>query len=76
MSNKLDTANDAATNGYPKAADVVAGFTTTNNYRIVNIGQVKNTAVPFYHWLMNESRTNSFPWDGASVTNDFGAAAR
>jgi len=51
-------------------SNLVNGFTATNNYQAVNIGQAKNTAQPFYDRL---GLTN-YPWLGAAATNDYGAA--
>ena len=74
MSNEFGIARDVATNGAPSAAQLIAGFKNSNNYCVVNLGQVKYVAQPFYNWLINEGKTNDYPWTGAAQTNDYGVA--
>lgn len=53
---------------------LVASFTTNNNYRPVNAGQLKNTVAPFYDRLFALALTNCYPlgagvpypWQGAT----------
>jgi uncharacterized repeat protein (TIGR01451 family) len=52
---------------------MVSGFKETNNYCLVNLGQAKNTARPFYNRLGEKAGVTNYPWTGASKTNDYGA---
>jgi len=74
MSEALNAEKDIATNGFPSASNLVTSLTHSNNYEAVNTGQLKYTAMPFYHWLINEGRTNNYSWIDATETNDFSAA--
>jgi hypothetical protein len=44
------------------------GFSASNNYRCVNVGQLKALAQPFYDRLIEFGYTNAYPWTAA--TND------
>ena len=48
---------------------IVSGLPTNGNYAVVNIGQVKALAAPFYDRL-----GLPYPWSDSPNTNDFGAA--
>lgn len=50
-------------------SNLVSGISETNNYLLVNIGQLKNTAQPFYDRLIELGLTNAYPWS-AAVTDD------
>jgi len=57
-------------------SNLVAGFSTTNNYLPANLGQLKNAAKPFYDELWSVGLTNAwpvgmtvgpYPWSGSSA---------
>lgn len=49
--------------------------TNTNDYAIVNIGQVKAVAKPFYDRLIEVGYTTQYPWESSTnATNDYGVA--
>ena len=50
-------------------ADLVATFTLSNNYQPVNLGQLKNTAQPFYNRLMEVGYASNYPWT-PEITDD------
>jgi len=54
--------------------NVVNSFSSTNNYYIVNLGQVKALGKVFYDRLIEEGYTDSYPWT-ASTTDDWDYAA-
>lgn len=65
--------------------ELVAGFSNTNNYVPVNIGQLKNIIKPFYDRLgalnmtnvpgaMPEGMTGAYPWGDQAGTNDYALA--
>ncbi len=65
-------------------SNMIAGFSATNNYLPLNIGQLKNMATPFYDQLAGRSLTAAwpvgmtigpYPWSRlSSATNDFAIA--
>ena len=63
-------------------AAVVCAFSSSGNYYLVNIGQVKYVVQPFYDRLYELNLTNCFPanmpghypWDNAPHTNDYAVA--
>ena len=55
--------------------NLVAGFTLSNNYYPVNVGQLKCTATSFYDRLIAEGYTNSYPWTETTTDDcDFAMA--
>jgi len=75
-------ARDAMTNsGYSMSTtagtnlqEIVDDFENTNNYTVVNLGQVKHVAAPFYDRLAEKGKADGYPWDDAPSTNDYGGA--
>ena len=61
---------------------MVNAFSTTNGYRLANIGQLKNVGSLFYDRLYELNLTNTFPismpgyypWGNAPYTNDYAIA--
>lgn len=53
---------------------IVNGFGNSHNYVVVNLGQVKYVAQPFYDRLIEVGRTNQYPWAAAAATNDHATA--
>lgn len=54
---------------------LVASFSNTNNYRPVNLGQLKYVAQPFYDRLIEVGYTTSYPWsDSINPPNDYALA--
>ena len=54
---------------------MIAGYSTTNNYLVVNIGQVKFCASNFYARLIDEGYTNAYPWTETTADdNDYAVA--
>ncbi len=41
---------------------LVGSFTLSNNYVPINLGQLKNTAAPFYQRLMQVGYATNYPW--------------
>ena len=41
---------------------LVSGFTLSNNYVPINLGQLKNTAAPFYQRLLAVGYATNYPW--------------
>ena len=41
---------------------LVGSFALSNNYVPINLGQLKNTAVPFYQRLMEVGYATNYPW--------------
>ena len=73
------TARDAMDAGLPNGAGVsvsnlVAGFSTSNNYSAVNLGQLKTVAHPYYLHLITLQLADGLPWDNAPATNNFSTA--
>lgn len=65
--------------------NIVHGFSTSNNYQVVNIGQLKYLAQPFYDFLWTNGCTNAsiypdgvvtaYPWSGlTNAVQDFSMA--
>ncbi|MDE0839213.1 MAG: hypothetical protein OSB41_09190 [Kiritimatiellae bacterium] len=54
-------------------SNMVHSFSPTNNFHVVTLGQAKHVAAPFYDWLIARGHRQSYPWSGASLTNDFAA---
>lgn len=54
--------------------NLIAAFTNAWNYMPVNIGQLKNVALPFYSRLIEIGYTNAYPWSDALATNDYAPA--
>ncbi len=63
------------TNDCSAISNLVAGFSSTNNYLSVNLGQLKAVAAPFYDLLWANDYTNAwpegmtvgpYPWSGSS----------
>ena len=54
-------------------SNLVSSFTQTNNAIPVTIGQLKNTAAPFWMRLAEFGVSTNFPWTGEGV-NDFALA--
>jgi hypothetical protein len=48
----------------PAVSNLIAGFSTTNNYLPANLGQLKHLAKPFYEQLIAEGYAPDFPWAG------------
>ena len=48
----------------PAISNLIAGFSTSNNYLPANLGQLKYLAKPFYEQLITEGYALDFPWDG------------
>ena len=61
--------NGAGTN----IEDMVQAFPSTNNYQLLNVGQIKNVASNFWLRLAQEHRARTFPWTGENP-NDYSAA--
>ena len=54
---------------------LVGGFTLSNNYVPINLGQLKNTAAPFYQRLMAVGYTTNYPWTETTADDaDFAPA--
>ncbi len=54
---------------------LVNGFTPSNNYVPINLGQLKNTAAPFYQRLMAVGYATNYPWtDPTADDSDFAPA--
>jgi hypothetical protein len=61
---------------------LVSAFSSSNNFFLANIGQVKYVAQPFYDRLYELNLTNTFPanmpgyypWGNSSSTNDYALA--
>ena len=54
---------------------LVSGFTPSNNYVPINVGQLKNTAAPFYQRLMGVGYTTNYPWTETTADDaDFAPA--
>lgn len=70
MTTSIGLSTPAGTN----VNSMVTGFAISNNYRAVNMGQVKNVAKPFYDRLIEAGLTNQYPWAGAATTNNHAAA--
>ena len=54
---------------------LISGFTASNNYYGVNVGQLKNVAQPFWARLIEEGYTNSPPWTTNTTADDMDYAA-
>jgi hypothetical protein len=48
----------------PAISNLIAGFSTSNNYLPANLGQLKYLAKPFYEQLIAEGYAPDFPWAG------------
>ena len=55
-------------------AALVSGFSPSNNFLPVNLGQLKHVAQPFYARLIAVGYTSQYPWTGAAVTSDYALA--
>jgi len=56
-------------------SNLVAGFSATNNYQAVTLGQLKATAKPFYDRLGDFRGQTNYPWtETIADDNDYGAA--
>lgn len=57
-------------------SNLVAGFSASNNYQSVNVGQVKATAKPFYDRIRELHPEIPYPWTTNTVADDedYGAA--
>lgn len=65
----MDELNDVLPNGAGSAVvNRVAAFSWTNNYRVVNQGQLKSVAAVIYDRLIAVGYTNDYPW--TATTND------
>ena len=54
---------------------LVSGFTPSNNYVPINVGQLKNTAAPFYQRLMAVGYATNYPWSETTADDaDFAPA--
>jgi len=51
---------------------LIDSFSNTNNYRPVNLGQLKYVAKPFYDRLIEVGYTTNYPWSGQP--NDYALA--
>lgn len=51
-------------------AALVQGFSPSNNGAVLNIGQLKYVATPFYQRLMELGLTNAFPWTTHTTEDD------
>ncbi len=51
-------------------SSMVAGFSLTNNYVVINVGQLKAISAPFWGRLIDEGYTNSYPWTTNSTVDD------
>jgi hypothetical protein len=51
---------------------LISSFTNTNNYRPVNLGQLKYVAQPFYDRLIEVGYATNYPWSGQP--NDYALA--
>jgi hypothetical protein len=49
---------------------LVRGFSPSNNYIVVNLGQLKAVAAPFYARLIEEGYTNGYPWTTNTPIDD------
>lgn len=59
----------------PAVSNLVASFTTSNNFRLVNLGQLKSVAKPFYDQLIAAGYVTNYPWNGsANPPNDYAMA--
>jgi len=73
---------DARCGAGSNIVDLINSLSLTNNNLLVNIGQVKALATPFYDRFYELNNTNVFsegmlgkyPWSGRLETNDFAAA--
>jgi hypothetical protein len=48
--------------------ELVQGFSASGNFKVLNVGQLKEVAEPFYDRLIAEGYTNAYPW--TAVTTD------
>lgn len=48
-------------------SNLVAGFSTGNNYQAVNLGQLKATAQPFWDRLIEMGLATNYPWTGSAA---------
>lgn len=65
-----DEFNEYLTNGAGAAiSNMVASFTQSNNFNVVNVGQLKNVARLFYDRLIAEGYTSAYPWPVPPSTN-------
>src|SRR3989339_411978 len=55
-------------------SDMVAGFSLSNNYVAINLGQLKNVSAPYWARLITEGYTNAYPWT-STTTDDVDYAA-
>ncbi len=53
-------------------SNLVASFSLTNNMLPVSVGQLKNTALPFWQRMIELGLTNRLPWQGTD--SDYGIA--
>ena len=50
--------------------NLVQGFSNTDNWQTVNVGQLKAVAKPFYDRLIEEGFTNAYPWTTNTTADD------
>lgn len=54
--------------------ELVGGFESTSNYHVINMGQLKAVAAPFYDRLLAARHVATYPWtDTTSDDEDFAA---
>jgi hypothetical protein len=54
----------------PYVRELVAGFSASNNFYALNLGQLKCTAASFYDRLIAVGYTNSYPWTMNTTLDD------
>ena len=50
--------------------DMVLGFTATNAYQVLNVGQLKQVGARFYDRLIETGNATNYPWTTGNATDD------